>query len=719
MLQPILYVLIILLLLILCSIIISSINIKNEYTNRYEHKIYKGGSIAELFLKLKTPDFNFETLSQEEIIKIISHVYRCNYFNIDYYGTREKIYEMDDKLTNFIDGCTKIADIINRNGAQQVIAPGDSPYKVVKYIQLKKLCPDCNFIIFPISGVLYDEFNNNKSIKLFNFLDNYLPKDNLDKIMIIDYIYYGNTINAFIQYYNSKRSKIYRPFTSKLQSELDIIISVDPEERILIDDTSMPKPIQHIINIGYFFNKITSNLMEFGETNNTRCLPKNEEYEMLDISSFDAIGCLFFIYTAILYTINKRLVNIILSIIPNNTPPNEFFTRYKNKIIDITIYNNVETFSTLRNVMLKKFFTNNNTFRYFFICSEKMSESLVLIPYCRIIDIYTRIRYEFPDFMFSYEIDDASWGLQDYNPALFSIYNITYEQDGGEIISNNMVYLDYSKPSWRILNAGESELFTLDDHLLIFRQLESFKDFTNNDPFKNNKDDIKLISTQLKSITPIKLINSDINAKFKEQFDSVRGNPNPIILLLYDLTLIYATIIKCLDNTITILIKDDIKTTIPYNLLIDNFDINLSLVIACSHNRINSEIIGRLLHSGVDINATDSNGLTALMHITRNPNINTKDKEKFKNQLLRAGATDYTPPIQTPPIQIPPIQTPPIQPIQTPPIQTPPIQPIQTPPIQPIQTPPMQTPPMQTPPMQTPPMQTPPMQTPPMQTPEL
>ena len=82
--------------------------------------------------------------SYDEIKKILIYTVMKGY-----------IQNLDD-IKNFVSGCNKIAENLNKKSESEkliVIAPGDSPSKIVKYIQTQNLCKNCIFISFSLSKI--------------------------------------------------------------------------------------------------------------------------------------------------------------------------------------------------------------------------------------------------------------------------------------------------------------------------------------------------------------------------------------------------------------------------------------------------------------------------------------------------------------------------------------------------------------------------------------
>ena len=188
---------------------------------------YKAETIADPSLK-SFFDKKID-LTPRELFYIINYAKKTTYFN------QEKFIDM---LNDFQEGCMSIATILNRiaseRGELTILVPGDSASKIVKYIQIRRLCPGCNFIEFPFSKNNTEAANigNPNYKKYWNELNSLLPNIDLSNLIIIDFLNTGNSIYNLLELtYNKKierkdisekNREIYKKIINELELGRDI-----------------------------------------------------------------------------------------------------------------------------------------------------------------------------------------------------------------------------------------------------------------------------------------------------------------------------------------------------------------------------------------------------------------------------------------------------------------------------------------------------------------
>lgn len=106
-------------------------------------------------------------------------------------------------LQKFIQQCNLIASKLNEllddEQPSLILAPGNSPYKILFCLELLQDLKPHKLLIFPLSGVHHDEtllMNNNTSLDRFYkylFLKNNIRLSNFSKIIFFDYFWFGRT----------------------------------------------------------------------------------------------------------------------------------------------------------------------------------------------------------------------------------------------------------------------------------------------------------------------------------------------------------------------------------------------------------------------------------------------------------------------------------------------------------------------------------------------
>ena len=106
-------------------------------------------------------------------------------------------------MNDFIKGCHLIANDLNERAGGSplnVLVPGDSGFKIYLYLKNMKLCPNCNFIKFPISRAGFELPDVKK------LLEDNVPST-IDNLVILDYIDKGSTIKEIIKLYMARALK--------------------------------------------------------------------------------------------------------------------------------------------------------------------------------------------------------------------------------------------------------------------------------------------------------------------------------------------------------------------------------------------------------------------------------------------------------------------------------------------------------------------------------
>jgi len=317
----------ILLIVIAILIVINILNvnvyptINKSFFKLKQNNLKKGGSPFALL------ELNKFDLTEEELTSVITHIYRCDYLRMTY-GNSYNIKKMNARIEDFISGCMQIAKFINENEIVNVIAPGDSPSKIIKYIQIKNLCESCTFYSFAASDLGF-------AGSTIEYLKKVLPKNNLEKTIIIDYIVSGRSIFEILDAY---REMEHLQFADSIERQFRTRNDVEP---------------LNIISINNYF-KDSIGFLTYAESSKTRCLPKKTNYVDDDQTIFNSNGCSFFIYFAILYDNFKLAINDIISnILKNNTIHiKEFIKQSKNNLINLHIYDNNGSIIYLKNIIV-------------------------------------------------------------------------------------------------------------------------------------------------------------------------------------------------------------------------------------------------------------------------------------------------------------------------------------------------------------------------------
>lgn len=195
-----------------------------------------------------------------------------------------------------------------------IVAPGDSPSKLVFYInKLKKLNLlqeifliknnkywnfenfdlinkiNFEFIYFSISG-LVDTYDDPE---IHNYIASYLP-DNIEnsELIILDYVARGYSVYAILNTFKLKYS-FNENRIRNYSRELSNTFEMNPPPGI--------KNYFVLQLLKYMGRDDVSYIMD-SEKLSSRCMPYNSEGKIIDLSKVDNKGCHFFIYASYIYT---------------------------------------------------------------------------------------------------------------------------------------------------------------------------------------------------------------------------------------------------------------------------------------------------------------------------------------------------------------------------------------------------------------------------------
>jgi hypothetical protein len=233
------------------------------------------------------------------------------YYNI-IHTLFDHIEELINNIVNSLNNIKKERELENI----KVIAPGDSPYKIVKIIQKLDLAPFCEFIQFPASklgrtaGVLdmSEEQYNSMNQKKYKYIEKKLP-DDFNSVVFIDFIASASGIKNILEIYKKKLEE------KKLTNTEDIN-TIDELIKIITEDKG-----KYTLSLrsNVFFNNYVINinnnehLFATNERNDLRCIQTFETYNEEElILPFNNIRCELFIYAYIIFELNKEKVSKIL-----------------------------------------------------------------------------------------------------------------------------------------------------------------------------------------------------------------------------------------------------------------------------------------------------------------------------------------------------------------------------------------------------------------------
>jgi hypothetical protein len=352
--------------------------------------------------------------------------------------------------------------------------------------------------------------------KIYRYLSRFLPEENLDKTMIIDYVAGGRTITKIVETYKnilsednklpSDKQKISNTKRPQFKSFIRVLSKEKEDVKVYNDSGVQYTP--HIINIYRYFTDALKFLID-AEYTNSRCIPKNTEFEDIDVPSkkdpsFKSYGCDFFVYTAILYsdsTIKTKIDEIIEKLNIQQPPIEQFYSNYgANKLVNLEIYNEDTTTSVLTDIMIPCIAHGNV---YTIVNHERDYTEKNYIRYESIIN--TTITKTFNNFKCI--IPSHMTTATEY-----SIYNISYNDGENDISADNMVYED-------------------DRNYLKFiplSQIDHLKGITHID----ENIIIKIFPKQLITTELVEELAGEDYDKFMEFFNNVKKDKDKVILII-------------------------------------------------------------------------------------------------------------------------------------------------------------------------------------------
>ena len=198
-------------------------------------------------------------LTPSELFSIINIARKTPYFK------QENFIGM---LNDFQEGCESIATILNNiaseRGKLTILVPGDSASKIVKYIQIRGLCPGCNFIEFPFSkdNIAAANIRNPNFNRYWGELNSILPNIDLSNLIIIDFINTGDSILNLLEL--TYKKKIARKEISEKNREI---------YNKIIDELKLGKDIFEEL----ILNETMENVIKFPLEDVKREIKKNQE----------------------------------------------------------------------------------------------------------------------------------------------------------------------------------------------------------------------------------------------------------------------------------------------------------------------------------------------------------------------------------------------------------------------------------------------------------
>ena len=215
---------------------------------------------------------------------------------------------MTSDIKQFVNGCLRIKKYLNKRAGENkltVIAPGDSPSKIVKFLEKTKSCPNCVFISFPISGIGGSDGNKTEkdNQKIKEYIKTQLPKTlAIENTVFMDFINSGDTLQHIIISCKEKY-KISPVIIKKILYELDFSYH-EMSTYFINKEIKLPpyKNKKYILNCRSFFNGNIYYLMA-AENTNTRCLPKyNPIHPSKNVTiNSSKTGCNKFVANAIIF----------------------------------------------------------------------------------------------------------------------------------------------------------------------------------------------------------------------------------------------------------------------------------------------------------------------------------------------------------------------------------------------------------------------------------
>jgi hypothetical protein len=295
-------------------------------------------------------------------------------------------------LENFNNGCIRIAnwlnDIYDKSGSNEpipVICPGDSPAKIVRFLQLSNLIDSSkfDFISFSLSGMgdFYASYNIKDSSCYDDELCSYIYDKisditNFENLVIMDYIARGCSVYSIIDAILGKMKPIplnIRNTLDNIYIEVQSLVNYKGLNKLAkLNSNSIPNSIpktRNVLNIENLLSGSIEYIME-AEKYNSRCLPSNNEYETnLQYTEEEQFNCNLFVYISLLYNRDSaKLIDIWKSNPSKYTVAN--IENYFNKILTVKIVNNSGEIENINDVVLSHIgYGGDNTVRLL-VCPE-------------------------------------------------------------------------------------------------------------------------------------------------------------------------------------------------------------------------------------------------------------------------------------------------------------------------------------------------------------
>ena len=257
-------------------------------------------------------------------------------------------------IVNFNKGCMDIAlwlnSVYTKSGTREkipVVCPGDSPAKIVRFLQLSNLIDPSKFefISFSLSGMVdyYEHYNMTGSSCYDDDICEYIYRQlsdivNFDNLVIMDYVARGSSVFSIIDSILCKMKDItpnVRTTLNKIYIEVKKLVVFRNINKLGKTGSPVPRTY-HVLNIENCLPGSIGYIME-AERYNSRCVPSNNEYKNnLQYDQQQDFNCNLFVYTTLLYNNNAAKLVRIWDSIPNiYTSKN--IVQYFNKILEVQI----------------------------------------------------------------------------------------------------------------------------------------------------------------------------------------------------------------------------------------------------------------------------------------------------------------------------------------------------------------------------------------------
>ena len=207
-------------------------------------------------------------------------------------------YYWNETPEYFIKACVEIEKKLNKLSLNvpilNVLCPGDSASKIVKFFQILKKCPKCNFILFSFSRP--DHYNKTKT---YEYLQNFIPND-FDSIVILDSVCKGNTINMILDTMELMVKSSNSSNSSNTKSNNIVIHNIRKE----LDHQFKSSKInyKHILNLYDYANiSYLEDILFVSEQYGIRCVPHNSTHSIgRNNEKHDIFSCNYFVYVMVL-----------------------------------------------------------------------------------------------------------------------------------------------------------------------------------------------------------------------------------------------------------------------------------------------------------------------------------------------------------------------------------------------------------------------------------